>query len=112
MSQDAMEPAKTYTKVERKDKTSVYACNLCSTESTDLDAARAHRAVHVAGPTLLAAMKNVAGLATYPQGIDRASPTDMAEDLEGILEAAAAAIAEAEPKKDATPNDQRHDATV
>ena len=57
MSADqAAEPARTYTKVERADKSIAYECNLFGDESPDLDAARAHRAVHVAGPDLLAAL--------------------------------------------------------
>jgi len=91
-------PAAGYTLRIHLDETRHYDCNFCSSSSPDLDGARAHHAVHVAGPDLLAAVKNIKGLATYERGIDRASQTDMQEDLEGILEAADSAIATAEPK--------------
>jgi hypothetical protein len=90
MSADqAAEPARTYTKVERADKSIAYECNLCVAESPDLDAARAHRAVHVAGPELLDAAKlplewRIAGTPTGKYQTD--------------CEVIRAAIAKAEPK--------------
>lgn len=99
MSEDTQTaPPKGYTLRIALDESRHYDCNFCSASSPDLDGARAHHAVHVAGPDLLAAVKNIKGLATYERGIDRAALTDLQEDLEGILEAADSAIATAEPK--------------
>lgn len=36
-----------------------YDCDLCCEHSPDIDSARAHRAIHVAGPDLLKAAKDL-----------------------------------------------------
>lgn len=96
MSADA--PSTGYSVVENHDKTRSYLCDLCPEASADIDAARAHRAVHVAGPELLKTLHDVKDLSTYEHGgIENADVTDMQEDLESIREAAEAAIASVTP---------------
>lgn len=46
-----------YTVLERDGGAKSYECQMCGVSSTDLDAARAHHASHVAGPDLLSAAK-------------------------------------------------------
>ena len=59
MSPDAKpNPSTTYAVTERLDKTISYDCARCPHSAPDVDAARAHRAVHVAGPELFDAAKS------------------------------------------------------
>ncbi len=46
----------TYTRNVKDDQTATYDCGLCGHYSVDVDGARAHHAVHVAGPDLLLAL--------------------------------------------------------
>ncbi|MDD5301538.1 MAG: hypothetical protein PHS14_00400 [Elusimicrobia bacterium] len=72
-----------YTIRETLDNGRAYDCNMCPHASPDLDAARAHYAVHVAGPDTLTALKGVVAL------------SDRKHDA---WDKAHAAIAKAEPK--------------
>lgn len=57
MSADKQQaPSTGYSRVENLDKSVSYHCDFCPESSPDIDAARAHRAVHVAGPELLEAI--------------------------------------------------------
>lgn len=80
-----------YSMVERPDKKRAYHCDLCGHESDDIDAARAHKAVHVAGPDLLEAAKIGLACLESEEGSDK---------TEG--DKVRAAIAKAEPKKENT----------
>lgn len=64
-----------------------YDCDLCPHSSVDMDGARAHRAVHVAGPELLAALK----------GLRKETRNPGRENI-FLAETCDAAIAKAEPK--------------
>lgn len=84
MSADAPSTAaKGYTLRNALDDSIHYDCNLCSASSPTLDAARAHHAVHVAGPELLPALKEVVRISNRKHD---------------AWDAARAAIAKAEPK--------------
>lgn len=53
-----------YTAAKALDGSVAYDCDFCAARASDLEAARAHRAVHVAGPALLAALQ---GLGVHPE---------------------------------------------
>lgn len=80
-------PITGYTVRTMGDDSKSYDCTCCGNSSIDLDAARAHHAVHVAGPELLAALKK-AQLQLTLLGLQMEGPTG-AE--------IAAAVAKAEP---------------
>lgn len=69
---------------EQLDKSRAYDCNICPHSSPDLDLARAHYAVHVGGPELLTALKEVSD--------------DALKDTPEMWERVDAAIAKYEPK--------------
>lgn len=80
-----------------------YDCDFCSHVGSDIDAARAHRNVHVAGPDLLVACK------AQHDAIDILLATMIAKDAKfmptksriwSILVQGNAAIAKAEPTKE------------
>jgi len=71
-----------YTGREELDKSRAYDCNLCPHVSTELDAARAHYAVYVAGPDMLTALKEI----------------ENAKYSSGARTIARCAVAKAEPK--------------
>ena len=76
----------TYTRAEKEGKPADYDCGLCPHSAPDVDGARAHQAVHVAGPELLAALKEV-------ERINNDGERD-AMEIERVYRAA---IAKAEP---------------
>lgn len=62
MSQDnSSAPSTGYTVSTRLDDSRSYDCILCAHSSPDVDGARAHKAVHVAGPDLLDALSTSRG---------------------------------------------------
>lgn len=81
-----------YTVVERADKSLAYCCDLCPHEEGNLDAARAHKAVHVAGPELLEALRFTMNRCQLY------GPADAAREL------ARNAITKAEPTKEPPPH--------
>lgn len=76
-------PSLGYTVNVRLDQSRSYDCDLCPHSSQDIDGARAHKAVHVAGPDLLDALIGVVAIS------DRKHEA---------WDKAHAAIAKAEPK--------------
>lgn len=55
-------PSTGYTLNEHLDKSRTYDCDFCPVSSSDVDSARAHRAIHVAGPELLEALADITGV--------------------------------------------------
>ena len=75
-----------YTLKVKDDQTRTYDCGLCGNYEMDVDSARAHQAVHAAGPELLKACK---------YAIESIGSYSAENDL-------MAAIAKAEPRKETT----------
>ena len=88
-----------YTARERLDKTTEYLCDLCPHVSQDLEGARAHKAVHVAGPELLTALK---AFLRAPSVGSSGHGSVTIEVQEFNLKAARSAVDKAEPKGAAT----------
>ncbi len=76
----------------------VYDCGLCPHSSPTVDAARAHYAVHVAGPELLAAIKPLRESVTFYQDDGPNSEGWKSDELLAEMKAADDAIVKAEPK--------------
>lgn len=80
-----------YTRNAKDDQTATYDCSLCGNYELDVDGARAHQAVHAAGPELLAALK---GLTNCPDvNVDEVDVVTA-----DAMKIACAAILKAEPK--------------
>lgn len=89
-----------YTVIEKDGAAKSYECGMCGVSSADLDAARAHHAVHVAGPDMLRAHKAIR--ARIEGEWDQPDLVSMG-DLNGVpandfMKWTEAAIAKAEPK--------------
>lgn len=96
-------PAQGYTLRVHIDDTRHYDCTFCSASSPDLDAARAHHAVHVAGPELLAAAKGLLETrGAVKEARTRADYEMLIARTKADGDKLAAAVAKAEPTKGTT----------
>lgn len=100
----------TYTRNVKDDKPATYDCCLCGNYAEDVDSARAHHAVHVAGPDLLSAAKalletrgmarGLRGVGSVVQYKDLVSRTRIAGDqLAAVVAKLAAVVVKGEAEK-------------
>lgn len=98
MSADA--PSTGYTVAENLDKSRSYVCDFCPNYAPDIDSARAHRNVHVLGPELLEAAKEVLGTRGQARGAHTmADYHALIHSTRAAADRLAAVVAKADPTR-------------